>query len=44
MSLIVFLLPAALILGVLWLAVFFWCLKSDQYGDTEGAARRILDD
>ena len=44
MSILVFLVPAALALGGLGLLAFFWCVKSDQFDDPEGAARRILDD
>lgn len=42
MSVLIFLLPAALILGGLGLAAFFWCMKDNQFDDPEGAARRIL--
>jgi cbb3-type cytochrome oxidase maturation protein len=44
MSILVFLVPAALILGLLGLAAFLWSLKSGQYDDLEGAAQRILFD
>ena len=42
MNALVFLIPLALGLGALGLAGFFWTLRSDQYEDMEGAARRIL--
>jgi len=44
MSVLIFLVPAALCLGGLGLLAFFWCVRSDQFDDPEGAARRILDD
>ena len=44
MSVLVFLVPAALLLGLLGLAGFMWSLKSGQYEDLEGAAWRILED
>lgn len=42
MEILVFLIPASLILGGIGLVAFFWTLKSDQYSDPEGDARRIL--
>lgn len=42
MSVLVFLIPVALGLGGLGLAAFIWSVRSDQYGDPDGAARRIL--
>ncbi|MDR3518405.1 MAG: cbb3-type cytochrome oxidase assembly protein CcoS [Azospirillaceae bacterium] len=44
MSALLFLIPAALGLGLLGLAMFLWTLKSGQYDDLEGAAHRILFD
>ncbi len=44
MSILVFLIPAALLLGLLGLAAFMWSLRSGQYDDLEGAAERILFD
>lgn len=44
MSVLVFLVPAALLLGLLGLAGFMWSLKTGQYEDLEGAAWRILED
>jgi len=44
MNILVFLIPAALLLGLLGLAAFLWSLKSGQYDDLEGAAERILFD
>ncbi|MBT6882436.1 MAG: cbb3-type cytochrome oxidase assembly protein CcoS, partial [Rhodospirillaceae bacterium] len=34
----------ALFLGLLGLGAFIWSLKSGQYDDLDGAARRILID
>ena len=42
MSALLFLVPIALFLGGLGLAAFLWSLRSGQYEDLEGAARRIL--
>jgi cbb3-type cytochrome oxidase maturation protein len=44
MNVLVFLIPAALALGLLALYGLFWSLKRDQYEDLEGAAYRILRD
>lgn len=44
MSILVYLIPAALLLGLVGLAAFVWSLKSGQYEDLDGAARRILID
>ncbi len=42
MTIMMVLVPGALCLGALGLAAFFWSLKSGQYEDLEGDARRIL--
>ena len=42
MSHLLFLIPIALGLGLLGLAVFIWSLNARQYDDLEGAAHRIL--
>lgn len=42
MTALLFLIPAALLLGALGLAAFLWSLKSGQYEDLDGAAERIL--
>lgn len=42
MNVLVYLIPASLLLGGLGLAFFFWSLKSNQYDDPQGDARRIL--
>jgi cbb3-type cytochrome oxidase maturation protein len=44
MNALVFLVPAALVLGLLGLAGFLWALKTRQYDDLDGAASRILFD
>ena len=44
MNVLVFLIPAALALGLLGLYGLFWTLKRGQYEDLEGAAYRILQD
>lgn len=42
MSALIFLIPIALFLGGLGLVAFLWSLRSGQYEDLDGAARRIL--
>lgn len=42
MSILMYMIPLALLLGLFWLAGFIWSLKTGQYEDLEGAARRIL--
>ena len=42
MTVLLYLIPAALGLGFLGLAGFLWSLKSGQYDDLDGAAVRIL--
>lgn len=44
MNILLFMIPLALVLGCLWLGAFIWSLRSGQYDDLEGAARRILID
>ncbi len=44
MSILIYLIPVALILGLIGLAAFIWSLKSGQYDDLDGAAQRILFD
>ena len=44
MNALVWLIPAALILGGLGLAAFMWSLRSGQYDDLEGAAWRAIED
>jgi cbb3-type cytochrome oxidase maturation protein len=44
MSVLLFLIPLALILGLIGLGAFVWSLKTGQYDDLDGAANRILID
>lgn len=44
MDILLYLIPIALTLGLLWLAGFLWALKGGQFDDPEGAATRILMD
>lgn len=44
MDVLIYLLPIALLLGLLGLVAFLWTLKTHQYDDLEGAAHRILFD
>ena len=39
-----YLIPIALLLGVIGLGAFLWSLRSGQYDDLDGAAERILFD
>jgi cbb3-type cytochrome oxidase maturation protein len=43
-TVLAYLIPVALFLGVLGLAAFLWALKSGQFEDLDGAANRILFD
>lgn len=42
MSILLFLIPVTLALGLLGLACFVWTLRAKQYEDLKGAANRIL--
>ena len=42
MEILTILIPASLLLGAIGLVAFVWSLKSRQYDDPEGDARRIL--
>ena len=44
MSVLVYLIPIALALGVLGLMAFLWALRSGKFDDLDGAAERILFD
>ncbi|RBI71472.1 cbb3-type cytochrome oxidase assembly protein CcoS [Roseovarius sp. TE539] len=44
MNVLVFLIPVSLFLGGLGLLFFVYTVRSDQYDDPEGDARRILSD
>ena len=42
MDQIVFLIPIAILLGLIGLGAFLWSMKSGQFDDLEGAAYRVL--
>ncbi|MED5547671.1 MAG: cbb3-type cytochrome oxidase assembly protein CcoS [Pseudomonadota bacterium] len=44
MTILGFLIPLALIMGLVGLVGFFWAMKSGQFEDLDGAANRILID
>lgn len=44
MTILLYLVPAALGLGLLGLLAFMWSLRTGQYDDLEGAALRVLRD
>jgi cbb3-type cytochrome oxidase maturation protein len=44
MTVLLYLVPMALMLGLMGLGAFFWSLRSGQYDDVEGAALRVLSD
>lgn len=44
MDVLIYLIPVALVLGLVALFAFMWSLKSGQFEDMEGAANRILFD
>lgn len=44
MSVLVLLIPLALVLGLVGLAGFMWALKNNQFDDPKGNAERILID
>lgn len=44
MSILGFLIPIALMMGLGGLAAFFWAMRSGQFEDLDGAAHRILID
>ena len=44
MNVLIYLVPLALLLGLVGLVGFLWALKSGQYDDLDGAAIRILPD
>jgi cbb3-type cytochrome oxidase maturation protein len=43
-DILIFLAPAALLMGAIGLAAFLWSLRTGQYEDLEGAAHRVLID
>lgn len=42
MTMLAYLIPAALFLGGISLLAFLWALRSGQYEDLDGAAHRVL--
>jgi cbb3-type cytochrome oxidase maturation protein len=44
MSILMFLAPASVLLGLMGLVAFWWTVKSGQYDDPQGDAARILND
>lgn len=44
MDILLYLIPIALTLGLLWLAGFMWAMRHGQFEDLEGNAERILQD
>lgn len=44
MNILIFLAPAAILMGAVGLVAFLWSLRSGQYDDLQGAAHRILID
>lgn len=44
MSVLVYLIPLALLLSLAGLVAFIWSIKAGQYDDLDGEARRVLFD
>ena len=44
MTVLLYLIPIALVLGLAGLAAFLWALRNGQFEDLDGAASRILFD
>jgi cbb3-type cytochrome oxidase maturation protein len=44
MDILIFLAPAAIVMGAIGLVAFLWSLRAGQYEDLEGAAHRVLID
>jgi cbb3-type cytochrome oxidase maturation protein len=44
MTILLFLVPLALLLGLIALIAFMWSLRSGQFDDLDGAAHRVLMD
>lgn len=42
MSVLLYLIPVALTLGLVGLGAFFWAMKTGQFEDLDGAAHRVL--
>lgn len=44
MTVLLFLIPLAILLGLVGLVAFMWSLRSGQFDDLDGAAHRVLMD
>lgn len=44
MSALLYLIPIAVLLGLVGLGAFLWALKNGQFDDLDGAAHRVLFD
>jgi cbb3-type cytochrome oxidase maturation protein len=44
MTVLLYLVPMALLLGLSGLAAFLWSMRAGQYDDLDGAALRVLSD
>ena len=44
MDVIAFLIPIAILAGLIALAAFYWAMRTGQFEDLDGAAHRILFD
>jgi len=44
MEILIYLIPIALFLGLIFLAIFFYCIKTNQFEDLENEASKILFD
>lgn len=44
MTILGFMIPLSLAMGLVGLGTFFWTMRSGQYEDMDGAANRILID
>ncbi len=44
MSILIYLIPIALTLGLVGLVAFFWAMRNGQFEDLDGAAHRMLRD
>jgi cbb3-type cytochrome oxidase maturation protein len=44
MNVLAYLIPLSLVLGIVGLLAFLWCMRSGQFEDLDGAAERVLFD
>jgi cbb3-type cytochrome oxidase maturation protein len=44
MSVLAYLIPLSIVLGVVGLMAFLWCMRNGQFEDLDGAAERVLFD